>query len=157
MSDGGISIGGPGGLTPGKSEISKSLSELGPAKESDVLQFQSALEGGQQPQPTEAAKPGNVTEPTGPFDFHVSSGTLVTPKQDLGKALIDYSKDISAISSNQTEALNKKLSEASSKGFNQADAIELQMMTFEMTSLVEIVSKGVGKVVTGLQTIIKQQ
>lgn len=150
-----MSIGGPGGLTPGKSEISKSLSELGPPKESDVLQFQGALEG--QQQPGGGPQPSNVTEPSGPFDFQVNSGVLVTGKDSAANALIDYTKDIFAVHSNQSDAFTKKLGEIKEKGMDTADAIELQMMSAEMIIWTETISKSVGKVTQGLTAIIKGQ
>lgn len=171
MSDGGISLGGPGGLTPGESKISKSLSELSKPQESDVLKFQTALEG-QGQQASAPSTPTTTTSPeagpkmtakiedSGPFTFRFNTITdqkLIDQKPNLGKVLINYAKDISTVASNQSENISKKMKEVSTKGFSQADAMEFQVMMFEMTNLTEVISKGVGKVVQGLQGVVKNQ
>ncbi len=161
MSNGGVSIGGPGGLTPGESKISEGLSELGKPQESDVLKFQTALEG-QGQQGAEAAQKITVKleEGAGPFDFQINRITdqkLVGQNANLGKMILDYGKEIALVNKTQTENITKKLSQISEKGFNQADIIELQVMSSEMTMFVEIVSKGVGKFVQAIQGWVKNQ
>lgn len=160
MSDAGKFSISPGGKPPGESGIKINLTEPGQAKESDVLKFNVTLEGQPQQQAAAAVKPGKV-EPSGPAaefpDTRITSMADIAPKQDLGKALIDYTKNIATVSQNQNKQMDKLLVKVEQGGISQADAIHLQVMTFNMTSLVEVVSKGIGKFVTALQTMIKQQ
>lgn len=155
MNDGGMSIGRPGGPTPG-GKVEKALSELGPAKEADITQLQSGLKSNQ----TEPSSLADTSKK--PLDFqdtritNVTNMTIATGNS-IGKAMVEYGQKLHAVTLTQDKDLKKKLEEVHNKTVTQVDAIELQVMSSEMLIFTDAISKGVGKVVTGLQTIIKQQ
>lgn len=154
----GISFSGPGGVTPGKSEISKSLSEIGPAKDSDLTQFEHAFKGQEMPQDAKISI--NITESAGPFDLQATriTDSGITAQPNLGEKVIDYFKQLSAVSTDQTEKINATLEGIKETGeFTQIQAIELQMHVTDMALFTEAISKGSRLFVTAVQTGVKQQ
>lgn len=151
MEQGGMSI-RPGGLTPGGQVQKDYLSELGPAKEADVTH----LQGLKSDHPT---PPSPTDTPAKPWDVQGTRivDAALAAERHLGKTLIEYAQKLHAVSLNQAKEMKKKIEEVHLKGLTQVDAIELQVMSSEMLVFADAVSKAVGKIITGIQTIIKQQ
>ena len=159
MSTGGISIGGPGGLSAGEPKITKGLSELGQAKPEDIAKFTEGLgsrsmELGTMQQTGVGAIGPMETQPTrvkdaGKFDKNIS----------LNMRLIKDAGNVLNMGRIQESALMEKIKAAGAEGHNisQVEMIQIQKNVGDIALLTEVISKGVNKLVQGVQGVVKNQ
>lgn len=169
MSAEGISMGGGlEGIGGGEPKVTKGVSGVGDAAQSDIDKFNFKLsEGG-----GEAAKGGkidiNIAErlsgqkgPNGPFDFQTNrvrdSDIAKTEKPGMGRIVVEETQKMVSLGRNQEERIMAKIGEAGENGWDTGTMMEIQFEMGQYTALIDVVSKGAGKAVQAVQTVIKQQ
>ena len=160
MSVGGISVSGPGGLSAGEPKVTKGLSELGEAKPEDIAKFTEGLSGRSMDLGAMQQAPGLGS--VGPMETQptrVTDAGKFDKKVSLGKRLMQDAGNVLKTGRAQETQLMDKLKAAGAEGhsLSQVEMIQIQKDVGDISILTEVISKGVNKLVQGVQGVVKNQ
>lgn len=168
MSDNIPITGGLGGVGEGgELKPLRGLSDVGKAEDTDVLKFQKGLSGnlsissdfstGQIQFDDRNRISMEIKGNPGPFDFQTTRLTSVPQKPSLGEIAVKETEKLLSVGRNQEQDIIMKIQGSGKEAMSTRTMLEVQYKLGVMTVLWDTVSKAVGKLVTGLQTIARQQ
>lgn len=161
MSIGG-GLGGPGGIGGGEPKVTKGVSGVGEPSQSDVNKFNFTLSGEQGNEGgkinIQISEKAGGQKMGGPMEFQIKEAQAVE-KPGMGKVAVKEIENMVSMGRNKENELMEKMQVAGKDGgtLSTGQMLEIQFELGQYTTLIDVVSKGVGKVVQAAQTVIKQQ